>query len=109
AMEDFLARIHPDDRDSLSAAVDRALAERIPLDTDHRVLWPDGSTRWLHARGEVVIDPSDAVVGMRGIAFDITDQRNTAASLAARSRQQAAVVELGRRALDGTPLPALLD
>jgi len=109
AMDDFIARVHPDDREVLSTAIDAALAERVPLDADHRVVWPDGTVRWLHARGEAVIDDAGVVVGMRGIAFDVTEQRAIAASLAGRSRQQAAVVDLGRRALDGTPFPKLLD
>src|SRR5690606_16270682 len=109
AMDDFVARVHPEDRDGLAAAIDAVIAKRIPFDARHRVIWPDGSVRWLQARGEAVVDDAGIVVGMRGIAFDVTEQQTTAASLAERSRQQAAVVDLGRRALDGTPFSALLE
>src|SRR3954467_3716435 len=49
--EEFLALVHPDDRDRLAAAVRRALDDGVPYSIDIRALWPDGSSHWLHGAG----------------------------------------------------------
>ena len=52
--EEFLARVHPDDRERLvSDAVRRVLQARATLDYEFRVLLPDGRVRWIADQGEV--------------------------------------------------------
>ena len=70
----ILERVHPDDRPAFEAAVAGAAARP---DEAHRVqvrvLWPDGSVRWLEARGQGWIDEGGRLRGLRGSLVDVTD------------------------------------
>jgi signal transduction histidine kinase len=58
--------------------VDDAMRTRGTFAYDHRVIWPDGTIRWIHGRGRVVTDHRDEVIGMVGSGQDITDRKNAA-------------------------------
>jgi PAS domain S-box-containing protein len=71
----FLEAVHPDDRDMVQAAVDRALGESEPYSLDHRIVLPDGEERIVHERGEVIFDTSGKPLRMTGTVQDITAQK----------------------------------
>ena len=54
--DDWLASLHPDDRDECVARVRAAMADPGPYELLHRSQWPDGSVHWLEARGRVLTD-----------------------------------------------------
>ncbi|MDP2259522.1 MAG: PAS domain S-box protein [Caulobacter sp.] len=82
--EAFLACIHPDDRDLVTTAVDRAL-EGEPYRIEHRVVRPCGEVRWVIEQGELMRGPDGQPAGMLGAVQDITDLR--ALQAAARRSQ----------------------
>jgi PAS domain S-box-containing protein len=57
-LELVFRRIHPDDRDLVQQAIDRASEARAKLDYEHRLLMPDGSVRYLHVLARVLEPPS---------------------------------------------------
>jgi len=71
-----LAYVHPDDRDGVRATVDHSVASGRAFDEEYRVVRPDQEIRWLHTRAEPTIDSAGTVVGLRGIAQDVTDRRD---------------------------------
>jgi len=73
--ESFLDRVHPNDLDRVGDTVESALASGLPFDIEHRLLLPDGTTRWLQARARVVTDESGAAVRMVGTSQDITERK----------------------------------
>jgi len=77
---DFLNAVHPDDREAVDAAVRRAL-DGEPYNLDHRIVWPDGSIRFIHEQGEITHDENGRPIRMDGIARDITDERKAAETL----------------------------
>ena len=85
----FLPLIHPDDRAMVDGIVRGAFETRQPFAFDYRILWPDGSLRWLHGRGDVVVDDDGRVVRMVGSSQDITNRKQTESEL----RQQAHILE----------------
>ena len=52
--EDFIARVHPDDREFVETSVRRALSEGGRLDYEFRIVLPDGRVRWIADLGSVV-------------------------------------------------------
>ncbi len=70
----WLQLVHPDDRAELQAS-HRALVPGQARDLEYRILRPDGSQRWLRDRAALVTDPAGHVVGLAGIAEDITEHR----------------------------------
>ena len=73
--EAFLERVHPDDRESVSISVERAVNEGEKYDIEHRVVRPDGSERIVNEVGEVEYDDSGRVVKMIGMVLDITERK----------------------------------
>jgi PAS domain S-box-containing protein len=73
--ENFLNAVHPEDRDAVMNAVNACVADDVPYDIDHRVVWPDGTVRWLHERGAVIRDANNEPLQMIGIVQDINDSK----------------------------------
>lgn len=85
----FAATLHAPDRPVMERAVEVALAGPEPFAADYRVDLPDGSLRWISARGKVERDPKGRALRMRGISMDITG-RKEAELASARHRQELA-------------------
>ena len=75
--ETVLGRIHPDDRDVVDQDVRRTIADRVSFAVDHRLVRPDGEIRWLHSRGDVVVDGDGETQRLYGVAIDITDRKRS--------------------------------
>jgi signal transduction histidine kinase/CheY-like chemotaxis protein len=74
--------LHPDDRDRVIAAQAVALSDPDrPLDIEYRIVWPDGTVRWLLRKGTVVRDAAGGAIRMVGLNMDITASRETQAAL----------------------------
>jgi PAS domain S-box-containing protein len=67
--------VHPDDLAMLETAVARCRADGEPFLVEHRVIWPDGTIRWLEARGTFIPDPHGVPVRAAGTGVDITDRK----------------------------------
>ena len=85
--------VHPDDRapmwarygDARGGSVDRTAFE-------FRVLWPDGTERWLATRGKVLRDAAGRPVRMLGVNWDVTELKRTEQAL----RDKAAAEQANR-------------
>jgi PAS domain S-box-containing protein len=73
--EEFLARVHPDDRDFVQETVRRALEAGGDLDYEFRVVLPDGRVRWIADQGEVRRDEQGNPVYVTGVCTDVTEHR----------------------------------
>ena len=65
----------PESRQRLEAAVERALTTGQPYEHDIELHLPDGSTRWIIARGEVESFTAGEASVLRGTIQDITDRK----------------------------------
>lgn len=73
--DDYLAHIHPDDRELVRHEIERALREPGPFRFEHRVIRPDGEVRTVDGRGRVVLGADGRVERMLGTTQDVTEQR----------------------------------
>lgn len=71
-LSSFSAKVHPDDRDRVVAAVAQALDTRGELQVEYRIVVSGSVTRWISARGRVVVDETGAGVRLLGAAYDAT-------------------------------------
>lgn len=74
-IEDFLAIVHPDDRQFVCDRLRTQGEVEMYKDVPYRIVRPDGEVRYILNRGERVLDKSGNAVGMIGLAQDITDRR----------------------------------
>lgn len=87
AYDNFLRVIHPDDRQAVVDAVNACIERDVPYEIEHRVVWPDGSVRWLLERGAVVRDAAGEPLQMLGVVQDIDARKRAELALAKRERQ----------------------
>jgi PAS domain S-box-containing protein len=71
----YLEHVHPDDRELVREAVGHALRDAAPFSFEHRVVRPDGTVRWVHGRGRVIVDAAGKPERMVGTSQDITDAK----------------------------------
>jgi PAS domain S-box-containing protein len=71
-MEEFIERVHPDDRERVEIAVKDGLQGK-PYSVDHRAVWADGSEHWLAARGRMFYDADGNTLHVSGTLQDITE------------------------------------
>ena len=81
-VEDFRRSVHPEDQGPVWKAVQDALESRSPFAAEFRVLWPNGTVRWVAAKGQFHYAPSGEPERMLGMAVDITERKNAEESLA---------------------------
>jgi PAS domain S-box-containing protein len=72
--EIFLQHVQPDDRAMVRQCFERAVRERHDWRMECRIVWPDGSQRWLRVCGSVKCDGAVAAT-LLGIVMDITQQK----------------------------------
>ncbi|MEO7098619.1 MAG: PAS domain S-box protein [Luteolibacter sp.] len=73
----FVSTIHAPDQAGMKLAVQAALAGPEPYAADYRVNLPDGSIRWMAARGRVERDPEGRPCLLRGVSLDITERKES--------------------------------
>ncbi len=75
ADETWLAGLHPDDKLGGYEAIRMALCGEKELNTEHRVVWPDGSIHNIRVFAQVQRDASSEALRMIGTNWDITKQK----------------------------------
>lgn len=83
----------PQSWDRLSATVETALSQGQAYECDAEVIRPDGSRRWIVARGEAVRDDDGSIAVLRGTIQDITERKRIEIALAESEAQYRAVIE----------------
>lgn len=104
--EAFMARVHPDDRITVDAAVRHALETGAPYAIDHRIVRPDGTVRIVHESAELLLDSQGKPTRMIGSVQDITERKQ--AELALREKDSHLEYIAYHDALTGLPNRALL-
>ena len=101
--EEFLNRVHPDDRESVDARNHKAFADHQPFDDVKRCCRPDGSVFLMRTQGEMITDEQGNPLRMLGVCEDVTVEKQAeraAAELASLVRSSAdAIIS---RTVDGT-------
>jgi PAS domain S-box-containing protein len=85
-MEDFRARVHPEDRDLVSSGVADAMKRRVPYTGVFRVVTLDGHVRWVSSRGQFHYGADGSAHRMLGISVDITGRREAERALRENER-----------------------
>jgi PAS domain S-box-containing protein len=73
--ETFLSHLHSDDRDYVQQAVSTAIRRQEDYDIEFRVIWSDGTVRWIASKGKAFYSDTGKPVRMAGINLDITNRK----------------------------------
>jgi PAS domain S-box-containing protein len=80
-VEDFRRRVHPEDRGLVWTAVKDAMENRSLYAAEFRILWANGTVRWVAAKGQFYYSPDGDPERMLGMAVDITERKDAEESL----------------------------
>jgi PAS domain S-box-containing protein len=89
--DDFLARVHPDDRNSRQASLAAAVRDREDLEVEYRLIRPGGEIAWLMVRGRATYDEDGEPLSLVGVSLDITERKLS------DERRQLLLLELSHR------------
>lgn len=84
--DNFLRAIHPDDRQAVIDAVNNSISFGASYEIEHRIIWPDGTVRWLLERGAVTRDAQGNPLKMLGVVQDIDMRKRAELALAEREQ-----------------------
>ena len=71
----YQQRIHPEDRGLVEGRIQAVLNTDAPYEVEHRILWPDGSIRWLAGKGRVYRTPDGKPLRIAGTVMDVTQRK----------------------------------
>jgi PAS domain S-box-containing protein len=90
--QDYLERVHPDDRARVMEATERVFRNFEPYSHDERVRRPNGDIRYLHTWAEAVLDDQGKLARLVGVCQDITDRKE--------AEDKARLAEVRRRRIE---------
>jgi PAS domain S-box-containing protein len=92
--EAWIGLVHPEDREAVDSLIKAALQGEARYDAEFRIVWPDGSVRWLVGKATVFRDGSGNPIRMIGVDYDITDRKEAEVALqGARTELESRVQE----------------
>jgi PAS domain S-box-containing protein len=75
--EQFVDRIHPDDRERFLVEIAALTPEEPDRDIEYRFLSPTGRVIWLRSSGHALFDEAGKIQRLVGMVTDVTDQKLT--------------------------------
>ncbi len=85
--EDFIRYVHPDDRTRVSEAIADARQNRKLYVAEFRIVKPDGTVRWLAARGKFYYARNGNPERMLGVSLNITERKLAEEALSCMNRR----------------------
>jgi PAS domain S-box-containing protein len=72
---EFLDCIHHDDRGEVKSLLLNAVRKKADFETEFRVVWPNGTMRFLTAKAKTLVNNEGVPVRLNGLIWDVTDQK----------------------------------
>ena len=92
--EEFFRVIHPDDRQAVRDALNKAIEQNSAYETEYRAIWPDRSVHYIAARGKVQRDSIGRPLRLIGVCWDITEHKQAEEALWKSEEQFKAMFEM---------------
>jgi PAS domain S-box-containing protein len=74
--EEYIERIHPEDRLECQDSIERAIAQKIDYEREFRILLPNGTMKWIHIVSHPILSTTGDLEGFVGSSIDITELKS---------------------------------
>ena len=88
-IDEALRYVHEDDRQALKKSAELAIMKGDEFEMEFRVIWPDGTMRWMVGRARLVRDLSGKPQRLLGIGGDVSDRKSLEAQLRQSQKMEA--------------------
>jgi len=92
--EAFLGCVHPDDRQRVVDSLNACIEHGADYNIEHRVVWPDKTTRWVAETGTLFRDDKGLPVRMVGVVLDITERKRSQEELQLSEQKYSSVFQM---------------
>ncbi len=92
--DEFFAAVHPDDRESIKAALRRSIEAHALYESEYRAIWRDGSTHHVSARGRCIRDIDGHPTAVNGVVWAVTERRQEQEALRRSEAQYRLLFEM---------------
>jgi PAS domain S-box-containing protein len=75
--ESFMQAIHPDDREKVQKEVETSIEDGKPYEVEYRVVWQDGTIRWILECGDMLRDKDGKAQHKLGVVQEITSRKKS--------------------------------
>ncbi len=94
SIEGWFQLIHPDHIEEMKNYFSKVLKEKHPFDKEYRIVRrSDKETRWVHGRGELIIDDHGKLSKMLGIIQDINERKLVEQALVSGEKKYRTIIE----------------
>ncbi|RYD21638.1 MAG: PAS domain S-box protein, partial [Verrucomicrobiaceae bacterium] len=77
----FLHHVHPDDRDLVKGRFRHAVEKSQDWQVECRIIWPNGTLRWINIHGSIFRDEHGEPSRMLGVILDVSSRRKAEETL----------------------------
>jgi PAS domain S-box-containing protein len=74
-------RVHSEDLQRVKVAINHALHNHTTYEIEYRIIYPDGTLRWVTAKGRGLYDEAGQPLRMMGVLIDVSDCKQTEAEI----------------------------
>ncbi|UCC61684.1 MAG: PAS domain-containing protein, partial [Anaerolineae bacterium] len=106
--EAFLQCVHPEDRQLVMDSVNACVQQGADYAIEHRIVWPDGTTRWVAETGDVFRDQDGQAIRMLGVVRDITARKQAEEALLRRVGELSTLHSIAQTVATVVDLPQTL-
>ncbi len=71
----FEKAVHPADWEDVDRTIEESVKTGKPFEKEHRIMWPDGTVRYVLGKGEAVLDETGTPIKLVGTVQDITERK----------------------------------
>ena len=101
--ESFFKAVHPEDRDRVKQAMQQAFQAGEYLRNEYRIVLPNGSIRWMVARGQGHLRSAGKPDRLMGVSIDITELKQAEEALRERLQFEHLLSSLSARFVNMPP------
>jgi len=101
--QSWLEAVHPEDRERVNAYVEKHGRGKIAFTQEYRILWPDGSIRWVRDHVYPVKNESGEVYRVVGVTEDITERKRAEKTLRESEERYKETTKLLETLFDAIP------
>lgn len=94
SLDNWLARVHPDDRNRIRHLLDGSVRRREDLNAEYCIVWPSGERRWNQLKARIEAGPAgQGMLTIKGGVIDVTKRRNAEEALKVSEERFRTMVE----------------